>query len=159
MTPEKLRELADRIDHEQLWRLAMLERPNLSADQRDRLDAGVELRRWATAKRPWRWVIISPEGSTQFSASTLQRVAGMAESYRPSHVEVPPRIEIDDELVDTIAKLSSLAANEPEYNEAECFVFEHALQLGFEMVDDDGDVLACTLGQLLALLRARGGAV
>jgi hypothetical protein len=53
----------------------------------------------------------------------------------------------------------SLAANEPEYNEAECFVFEHALQLGFEMVDDDGDVLACTLGQLLALLRARGGAV
>lgn len=47
MKPEQLEELANRIDHEELWRLSMLDRDNLTQDQRDRLDAGINLRRYA----------------------------------------------------------------------------------------------------------------
>lgn len=44
---EKLEALADRIDHEQLWRRGPLERNDMTPEQRDRLDAGVNLRRYA----------------------------------------------------------------------------------------------------------------
>lgn len=40
--------LADRIDHEQLWRHAGLDRDKFTQEQRDRLDAGVNLRRYAS---------------------------------------------------------------------------------------------------------------
>lgn len=45
--PEKIRELADRIDHEQLWRLSGLDQMELPPEKRDRLDAAVYLRRYA----------------------------------------------------------------------------------------------------------------
>lgn len=44
---EKLRALADRIDHEELWRRPGLERDTMTQEQRDRLDAAVNLRRYA----------------------------------------------------------------------------------------------------------------
>ena len=50
-TPEYLEALADRIDHEQLWRKAAMYRDDFTQDQRDRLDAGVQLRRYARDKR------------------------------------------------------------------------------------------------------------
>jgi hypothetical protein len=48
MKPEQLKELADRIDHEQLWRRSALDRDEFTQEQRDRLDAGVELRRYSS---------------------------------------------------------------------------------------------------------------
>jgi hypothetical protein len=50
MKPEELRSLADRIDHEKLWRGSPLDREQLTQEQRDRLDAGVNLRRYASAR-------------------------------------------------------------------------------------------------------------
>jgi hypothetical protein len=45
--PEKLRALANRIDHEELWRRPGMERDTFTQDQRDRMDAAVNLRRYA----------------------------------------------------------------------------------------------------------------
>lgn len=47
MTPEELKALADRIDHEELWRRPGIERDEMTQDQTDRLMAGVCLRRYA----------------------------------------------------------------------------------------------------------------
>lgn len=47
MKPEELEALADRIDHEELWRRPGMERDQMTPEQRDRLDAGVNLRRYA----------------------------------------------------------------------------------------------------------------
>lgn len=56
-------------------------------------------------------------------------------------------------------RLDFQAGREGPFSEAEHFVAEHTLQLGFEMLNDDGTVYGCTLSQILALLRARGGAI
>lgn len=45
--PEEIEALANRIDHEQLWRTSPFEHDKLSQEQRDRMDAGVYLRRYA----------------------------------------------------------------------------------------------------------------
>lgn len=47
MKPEELDALADRIDHEELWRRPGMERDTMTPEQRDRLDAAVNLRRYA----------------------------------------------------------------------------------------------------------------
>jgi len=47
MKSEEIEALANRIDHEELWRRPGMERDSLTQDQRDRLDAGVNLRRFA----------------------------------------------------------------------------------------------------------------
>ena len=47
-TPEELEALADRIDHEELWRRPGMERDQMTQEQRDRLMAGVCLRRYAS---------------------------------------------------------------------------------------------------------------
>lgn len=44
---EKIRELADRIDHEKLWQLSGLDHDELTDEQKDRLWAAVYLRRYA----------------------------------------------------------------------------------------------------------------
>jgi hypothetical protein len=75
---EKLLELADRIDHEQLWKRAAMDRQNMTDDQQARLDAGVMLRRYADLLTPGRWLLIPPTGSVQFSAGTLDKVYEMA---------------------------------------------------------------------------------
>lgn len=49
-TPEQLENLANRIDHEELWRRPGMERDQMTSEQRDRLDAGVNLRRYANAR-------------------------------------------------------------------------------------------------------------
>lgn len=46
-TPEELEALANRIDHEELWRWAGMDRDKMTPEQRDRLMAGVHLRRYA----------------------------------------------------------------------------------------------------------------
>lgn len=45
--PQEIRALADRIDHEKLWKRSPFDRPTLTQEQRDRLDAGVYLRRYS----------------------------------------------------------------------------------------------------------------
>jgi hypothetical protein len=50
LDPQELNSLADRIDHEQLWRRSPFDRDQLTQDQLDRLDAGVALRRFADAR-------------------------------------------------------------------------------------------------------------
>jgi hypothetical protein len=50
MDPEKINALANRIDHEELWRRPGLERDTMTQEQRDRLDAGVNLRRYASQR-------------------------------------------------------------------------------------------------------------
>ncbi len=47
MKPDQLEALANRLDHEELWRLSPFKRDELTQEQRDRLDAGVNLRRYA----------------------------------------------------------------------------------------------------------------
>lgn len=47
MKPEDLEALANRIDSEELWRRNPFDRDQLTQEQRDRLDAGVNLRRYA----------------------------------------------------------------------------------------------------------------
>jgi hypothetical protein len=75
---EKLLALADRIDHEKLWRRPAMDRHKMTDDQQTRLDAGVMLRRYADILTPGRWLLIPPTGSVQFSASTLDKVVEMA---------------------------------------------------------------------------------
>jgi hypothetical protein len=74
----KLLALADRIDHEQLWRRSGLDRFGMTADQKDRMDAGVNLRRYADILAPGHWVLVRPTGAIQFGASTLDKVVEMA---------------------------------------------------------------------------------
>lgn len=47
-TPEELKALADRIDHEELWRWAGMDHDKMSPEQKDRMWAGVHLRRYAS---------------------------------------------------------------------------------------------------------------
>jgi hypothetical protein len=83
---EKLLALANRIDHEELWRWAGMDREKLTPEQEDHLDAGVALRRYADILEPGRWLVIPPVGSVQFSASTLDKAVKMA---RPGREAVP----------------------------------------------------------------------
>lgn len=47
-SPEELRALADRIDHEQLWRWAGMDHDKMTPEAKDRYWAGVHLRRYAS---------------------------------------------------------------------------------------------------------------
>lgn len=47
-TPEELEALANRIDHEELWRLPGMDHDKMTLEQKDRLMAGVQLRRYAS---------------------------------------------------------------------------------------------------------------
>jgi hypothetical protein len=77
---EKLRALADRIDHESLWKRPMMCRGQMTDEQRDRLDAGVMLRRYSDLLAPGRWLVVPPTGSVQFSAASLDKVTEMAKA-------------------------------------------------------------------------------
>ncbi len=74
----KLLALADRIDHEKLWRLAGMDHDKLTADQKDRMNAGVALRRYADIWTPGHWVISRPNGGVHYGASTLDKAVEMA---------------------------------------------------------------------------------
>jgi len=75
---QALLDLADRIDHEQLWRWAGMDHDKMTPEQKDRLNAGVALRRYAHLLSPGNWVVFPPTGNVHYSASTLDRVAEMA---------------------------------------------------------------------------------
>lgn len=47
-TPEELRALANRIDHEELWRWPGMDQDKMTPEQKDRLWAGIHLRRYAS---------------------------------------------------------------------------------------------------------------
>lgn len=66
---------------------------------------------------------------------------------------------IKPEYGNKIIRLARRADDERDLTEEECFVIEHALEFDFEMVTDDGNVLACTEAQLVALIRSRGGVI
>lgn len=77
--PQRLLDLADRIDHEKLCLRAGLEREKWEQEQRDRCDAGVHLRRYADLLGSKSWRIYPPSGiPTRFSAGTLDDVVAMA---------------------------------------------------------------------------------
>ena len=75
---KKLMELADRIDHEELWRWAGMDHHKMTPEQQDCMNAGVALRRYARLWAPGRWLIFPPVGPVNFSASTLDKVYEMA---------------------------------------------------------------------------------
>jgi hypothetical protein len=66
---------------------------------------------------------------------------------------------LDAEQTNRVAGLNRRAADERTLTEDESFLIEHAMQLDFEMINDDGTVFACTQAQLVALVRARGGQI
>ena len=61
-TPEELRALANRIDHEELWRWAGMDHDKMTPEQKDRHWAGVHLRRYASDEAPKhrgeRWEVV-----------------------------------------------------------------------------------------------------
>ena len=79
VAPQRLLDLADRIDHEKLCRRAGLERDGWTQEQKDCCDAGVHLRRYADLIGSNSWRLYPPKGiPTRFSATTLDGVVAMA---------------------------------------------------------------------------------
>ncbi len=78
MSPDKIKALADRIDYEELWRRAGMDRSSFTPEQKDRLDAGVELRRYADLLGSDCWRIYPPRPNLHYRASTLESVVQMA---------------------------------------------------------------------------------
>lgn len=78
---QHLLDLADRIDHEELWRWAGMDHRKMTPEQRDRMNAGVALRRYADLWMPGRWVVFPPVGPVHFSASTLDKAVEMAKRH------------------------------------------------------------------------------
>ena len=78
---QKLRDLANRIDHEELWRRDPFDRleGKMTPEQIDRLDAAVHLRRYSDLLQPGRWRVFPPHGGVSFSAGTMDTVFRMAQ--------------------------------------------------------------------------------
>ena len=75
---QKLLDLANRIDHEQLWRWRGMDHDKMTPEQKDRMNAGVALRRYAELLQPNRWLIFAPTGPMSFSATDLDKAYEMA---------------------------------------------------------------------------------
>jgi hypothetical protein len=89
----KLLALADRIDHEKLWRLAGMDHDKLTEEQKDRMNAGVALRRYADIWTPGHWVVVPPTGGIQFGASTLEKAVEMTKRHHARHLGATPAQE------------------------------------------------------------------
>ena len=63
---------------------------------------------------------------------------------------------IAEDVADRLTRLMQRALAEGRYSERESFVAENMLSEDFEMLDWDADVFACTLGQMLAMLKRYG---
>lgn len=74
----RLLELADRIDYGALWRRPGLERETMTQEQRDRLDAGVMLRRYADLLGNDGWRIYPPRPGFCLRAGSLDEAVAMA---------------------------------------------------------------------------------
>lgn len=85
----KLMELADRIDHEQLWRLSGLAQMDLPQEKQDRVLAGVMLRRYADLLGNGGWRIFPPRSGVSFRASTLDKVVEMARRDEARRASLP----------------------------------------------------------------------
>lgn len=78
MTPDKLLALANRIDHEELWRIPGMMRDKLTQEQKDRLDAAVNLRRYADLLGNNDWRIYPPRPGFSYRAADFDTVVEMA---------------------------------------------------------------------------------
>lgn len=109
-----LMELADRIDHEQLWRRSPLERDSMTQEQRDRIDAGVALRRYADLLGDGGWRIYPPRPGMCFRAGTLATVVDMARRSEQLRAGAMPRQLFDrfGILLDDIANFLTEQAAE-----------------------------------------------
>lgn len=74
----KLLALADRIDHQELWRQPLLDHDKMTPQQKDQLAAGVALRRYADLLGEGGWRIYPPRAGLSFRAGTLDAVLEMA---------------------------------------------------------------------------------
>ena len=86
----KLLELADKIDHEQNWQHSgIFQRDHLTQDQKDRVLAGVMLRRYADLMAPESWRLFPPAraDAQSYRASTLDAVVKMAQKYCRAAIE------------------------------------------------------------------------
>jgi len=84
---QRLLELADRIDHEELWRWPGMDHDKMTPEQRDRMDAAVELRRYADLWAPGYWRVFPPVGPTSYRASTLDMAYEMAKKHEARYDE------------------------------------------------------------------------
>jgi hypothetical protein len=91
----KLLALADRIDPEKLWRWAGMDHHKMTPEQRDRMEAGVNLRRYADLLGNGGWRIFSPRPGLSFRASTLDKAIEMArrEEARLTPPSVAPTLQ------------------------------------------------------------------
>lgn len=74
-----LMELADRIDPDELWRRPGLEQLDMPPEQQDRLEAGVNLRRYADLLGQGHWRVFPPRRGICFRSSTLAGAVEMAQ--------------------------------------------------------------------------------
>lgn len=71
---EALLALADRIDHEQLWRRPGLEHRDWPQEKRDRMRAGVELRRYADLLGQNCWRVYPPKAGISYRADSFEKL-------------------------------------------------------------------------------------
>ncbi|MBQ1766119.1 MAG: hypothetical protein IIZ92_24930 [Aquincola sp.] len=103
MTPEYLRELADKVDPDQLWRTPVLEQASLPEEQRWRLDAGVALRRHAAHVADLRLALDKRESVLLIPLSpnsAAHRNVPTPDNYRQHQARWQP----DDQPIDTAPK-------------------------------------------------------
>ena len=90
-------------------------------------------------------------------------------TYKPVPVDSKTTIELPtvptsegfengicEDVDDRLRRLMERALTEGRHSERESFVAENMLSENFEMLDWDADVFACTLGQMLAMLKRYG---
>lgn len=102
----KLKELADRIDHEKLWSWAGMDHYKMTPEQRDRMNAGVYLRRYADLLGSNHWRLFPPKPSLSYRAETLDEVIAMARKDAPGE-QAGERLLTKDQcrqLLDTITR-------------------------------------------------------
>lgn len=79
MKPEELEALANCIDHEELWRRLGMERFDMTPEQQDRLNAGVNLRRYAHDRGT---VLEALKQGQQYMRGTKLERCGMGTDHR-----------------------------------------------------------------------------
>jgi hypothetical protein len=110
----RLLELADRIDHEHLWRLSGVAQRDLPQDKRDRMDAGVQLRRYANFFGQDCWRIFPPKPGISFRAKTLEGAYEMAsQDAARSEAAQPAKVAAPDDYLGgvNLARLQSALTN------------------------------------------------
>ena len=90
---EWLLELANRIDPDELWRRPLLETLDLPPEQAARLEAAVNLRRYADLLGEGHWRVFPPRRGICFRSSTLAGAVDMAQRDEERRVPSPGSVE------------------------------------------------------------------